>query len=289
MKSLMKNLNFYKIKKFNYVYTTPSTKLADLNYKEEIFEFFAYNSEKLNENEINEIFQKLFKFKILKNEIIDYKNFLRHFLTLDKDWINEDTVKNSLLLFLDKLGDINEYLNERVNHPESQIDANFYPVYLSFYYYMSKNYNKLKNENIILLFNYLSLFGNEDRIMLKNALLMYKYVDFINPFKPEHSAEIILNIIKMLRNKNAELDDEIKDVINKYALDIELKTLKNNKNHRELYFNLVKYILDIKEVEKPIELINLSRRLEKFFFVNKINKKDVLNEFETESEANKLL
>lgn len=275
----MKNLNFYKIKKVSYVYINPNTKISDLKYKEEIFEYFAYNSQKLNESEINEIFTKLFKFKILKNEIVDYKNFLRNFLSIDKDWITEDTVKNSLLLYLDKLKDVNEYLEDEFN-PPSHIDANFFPINFSFYSYIGKNYHKLKNENILLLFSYLLNFGNEDGKLFKNILMIYNFNNTLNPYKPEHNAEVMLNIIKMLNKKYIKLDDEVRDVLNKYALNLELKPYKNNNIHKELYYNLSKYIIDTKDTQP--ELINLSKRLEKFFLINKIDKDDVFREFEND-------
>ncbi len=276
----MKNLNFYKIKKVSYVYTTPNTKISDLNYKEEIFEYFAYNSEKLNESEINQIFNKLFKFKILKNEIIDYKNFIRNFLLIDKDWITEDIIKNSLLLYLDKQKDVDEYLKDEINPPSNQIDANFLPINISFYNFINKNYYKLKNENIILLFNFLSEFGNEDDKIFKNVLMIYNLNNALNPYKPEHSAEVMINIIKMLFKNHLKLDEEVKDVINKYSLNLELKPYKNNRNHKELYYILSKYIMNMKDAQKPTELLELGKRLEKFFLVNKIVKDEVFREFE---------
>jgi hypothetical protein len=280
MKNLMKNLNFYKIKKVSYVYTTPNTRISDLNYKEEIFEYFAYNSEKLNESEIDQIFNKLFKFKILKNEIIDYKNFLRNFLSIDKDWITEDIVKNSLLLFLDKHKDVDEYLKDEYESPSNQFDANFIPINIAFYNFINKNYYKLKNENIILLFNFLQHFGTEDNKLFKNVLVIYNINNALNSYKSEHNAEVMISIIKMLRKKNIKLDDDVKDVIKKYTLNLELKSYKNNNNHKELYYSLSKYIMDIKDNQKPIELLELGKRLEKFFLVNKIVKDQVFREFE---------
>ncbi len=285
----MKNFNFLKIQKAKYVYTTPNTRLSDLKYKEEIFEFFSYNSEKLNESEINEIFLKLIKFKIMKNEIIDYKNFLRIFLSIEKDWMTEDIVKNSLLLFLDKLKDIEEYLTDEINTPENIIDTNFFPINLSFYNYVMKNYHKLKDESILLLFNYLQHFGNEDQKLLKNALMMYRINRIANPFLPEHEAEVALLIIKMLRKKTINLDEDVKDMIKKFTLDLELKPYRPNHIFQELYYNVAKYVIDIKDINKPLDLLELSRKIEKFLFVNKIDKRGVFSSYENNSRYNKLI
>ncbi len=83
---------------------------------------------------------------------------MKHFLTLNKDWNNEEIIKNSILLFLDKTKHIQEYVNDKINPSNNEIDANFHALLLSFYNYVNQNYHILKIQNILLLLTFLSNF-----------------------------------------------------------------------------------------------------------------------------------
>ena len=241
MKNLIKN-NFYKFTKFNYIFTTPNTKLSDLKYKEEIFEYFSYNHNRMNENEINEIFLKLLKFKILSNEMIYFKIFYRDFLSIQKQWKNEEMISNSILLFIDKYKDVREYITDNTNL-DNQYDKNFYQLINSFITYTINNCYKLRKENIIVLFKLNTLFTDDSLELFKNSMIIYNNTEQIDPFSIEFSTEVLLYIVQMMREKLLKPDDEIKIFLKKYELKLNNECKKNTDIFKELYYNLI--IFDI--------------------------------------------
>src|SRR5688572_9276852 len=56
-----------------YIYIKPNSKVSDLIYKEELFEYFAYNYLNMQEEQIMEILKKLQKYSILETEVKDFK------------------------------------------------------------------------------------------------------------------------------------------------------------------------------------------------------------------------
>ena len=94
-----------------FTFIKENSKLSDLNFKEELFEFAAIKAEQLNDSEINLILDKLKDKKILESEIKDFKHLIKNILSACNDSIKQETLLKFIKYYLAIHKDIKIYLD----------------------------------------------------------------------------------------------------------------------------------------------------------------------------------
>lgn len=139
-----------------YVYTKNDTKISDLQFKEEIFEYFAFHYESLNENEITEIVNKLNDKVILTSEIKDMKMFMRNLIEIIQADKRSTEFMSTICNFFFKKSmeikeiiqsdDINTQSSLRMNNNEYDMD--FFNVWIGIANIMIENIDNVDSSTL---------------------------------------------------------------------------------------------------------------------------------------------
>lgn len=263
-----------------YFFIHPNSTIDDLKYKEELFEYFAYNYLKMDISELKTILSKMKNFYILDNELRDFKCFLRDFFELfnspDRDKFEDEEIISEFSKFVtSKLDQVKEYLEEG-NFVENNIyDKDFTVILNNFKSFIEgKMYLIRSNENMVPLFEYLDNFPVADNKssneIWRKLIECYKTNDNIHS---PNNTNFYTNILLLKLVLRAFEEDKISDIISiRYFLN-----------------NFILKIADIKNlnISPEVEVENISKKLSSYInsenlqIENNVQKKkiDLLKEF----------
>ena len=95
-----------------YFYIKENSTLQDLKFKEEFFEFFAYNYSHLNEEELFHILKKLLNTYVLISEVKNFRYFIRDFLEIAGGNRDNDGLLRSVGGSIANVGEHSEVLDD---------------------------------------------------------------------------------------------------------------------------------------------------------------------------------
>jgi hypothetical protein len=287
-----KNIYTLYFKEFSYVFINKNTKLSDLKYKEEIFEYYSYNYTHLSQDEINELLKKLMKFKILKSEVVEFKNLLRNTMMV-KDKLSKDTIQSLIYLLYNKVGDINEFIKDDIE-VDNEFDKDFSPVLNALFVYLSDNLDIFDKEDIALLFKFMIKFDNCSEEAIFSILDLYGAINGVEQYSLDEDSEIMSLLLKLVHDNNKISKDNVTKYIKPFIHDyiVKLKdylnefTLKRRVKKIEL-INMVRLYSQLVDIIKEItkesglflildELGVIKSKLERVIYMNKINPKEAL-------------
>jgi hypothetical protein len=287
------------VRNFSYVYINKHTKLSDLQYKEEIFEYVAYKYSKMSQNEINEIIVKLMNFKILKPEVVEFKNLLRNIIMVTEKLTEKEVIRNLIQLVYSKLDDINEYINDDLE-VDNGFDTDFSPVLNEMFSFINNNLHLLDKDDIITLFKIVMAFNPIEGSLLY-LLGLYSQINQVEGYSLDQDSEIISILLELVQadkftseNLNTQIKGFIKDYLIKLKcylneFDLKRKQAKLDLTNKIKLYHKVNsvYLLD-KESKVNLlhdELKLVKSKLEKVFYVNKKNPKTLMLNYKKDSDS----
>jgi hypothetical protein len=287
-------MKLWKIGKFKfsyYVYINKNTKLNDLKFKEEIFEYFSINYNKMNEDEINEIIQKIGTFKILLPEVIELKNMLRNIVII-KEKLTAKSLKNLIWFLNDKVEDINTYQNDNFEN-DNIMDKDFNTVLEPLCKFIYENFEELDKEDLFLFFKLSLKLGNLTEDLIFYFFKLYENADNVENFSIEQESELIHALLNFIRNKKISNINSAKEYFANYLVKFkdELGELDGKRklycmpgvNLIRLYHLIIVILKDIdNDKESSVYVIKdeikmIKAKIERLFLVNKLNPKNILN------------
>jgi hypothetical protein len=212
--------------KQKFFFITENTSISDLNYKEEIFEYFSYNYQKLNVDELKQILGKIKNLYILETEVRDLKCFIRDFIEISHQIKDEELIVELISFFTSKFAQVEEYIHDSNALEINEIDKDFFNHVNNLFEFISSHVKYIKsNDNLIEIFYFLQKFDIEEKELCNDFI-----VNMINHFKLNESLHIKsnnLNSTKILRIILSFYDagkisniESIKFILNNYILKI---------------------------------------------------------------------
>jgi hypothetical protein len=293
----MANLKFPKLNKklFSFVYIKENTKLSDLKYKEEIFEFLAYNHNTMQERELNEIILKMMNFKILKSEAVEFKNLLRNLMMCQNVIQSKEVIRNFLTLISNKLDDINEFINDEYE-ANNFLDKDFSQIFSACFSFINKNIHLLEKNDILDLFKLITKVSGLTEESLTQAFILLLNVNQVEPFTFDQHSEIVLTLLKLIKENDYKkiIENQIRDYlfeyIAKFKTSVNEFVLSQRQNCLELDMTKILYCKIVgllKHVDKESnvalilnELVVIKNKLEKLFIIKKINPRLILSNYD---------
>lgn len=221
--NLVKKYNFYLNNKFNFsqisqtnnfnkyqqkfVFIKENTKINDLTYKEEIFEFFAFNYGNLSNDEIRIIIDKLQKYQILESELHDLKCFLRDLLEIKHKLNDLNLINEIIILFNSKYLEIQNFKNNLIDN--ENYDSDFISLYYNFSNFVQENFFKFPNKDLKNVFTFYVL---TQKSLPDKEFYNKIFFELVNCFK-------INNLGVVLKNNQGHLNFSDNLLILKYALE----------------------------------------------------------------------
>lgn len=95
-----------------YYFIKENSKLEELEYKEELFEFISHNYVKFSENDYKYAFRKLSNFQVLSSDITNIKCILRDFLEIKDNFSDELLLKEFIKFYNKKIIEIKQCFKE---------------------------------------------------------------------------------------------------------------------------------------------------------------------------------
>jgi len=249
LKIYSKNFNLLKSSSFNIhnsieglkynIFIKENSRLEDLTYKEEIFEYVALKSNVMSEKDIILALEKLENHVILETELKEFKFFIRNILEIQSNFNSEYAITKFLKYFITTY---NRDLKKFFDSNYISVENNKYDLYFQNIYAALLNFALMNIMKIEINFN------------LKYYLDLFLLINFTNDKIKKEFLEKIQ--IKFLQNINLNLANSpfnLNNIIEKSELD----DVKDKKEEDLLSFLLInislnKYIFD----EYLCEIIN---------------------------------
>lgn len=148
----------------NYLYIKDFTKIHDLKYKEEIFEFLSMHNENLNTKEISQLIDLLSDKIILPSELKELKIFLQNLIEIQDNYQNDKECLSKVLSFfsiqyfnvreLKNQDNLENVIETRLNN--SEYDHDFFNIWVSAGNLMLKSLEKVNAESFKDIFTFIS-------------------------------------------------------------------------------------------------------------------------------------
>lgn len=193
--------NYIPIRSFNqsYMFINDKTNVESLVYKEQIFEYFGYNYEKMTEKELKILFDKLKVMNILESEYREIKFFFRNFFEICVNLTDKELIGEFLEYFMKMWTIIAEFVNSERNSEYDVYDMDMNNLIMGAIRFVQSHINYLNKKELDLVFKFWDMFQVNE-----------SWVEIVNRFKTNEAFE------------KASLEDTafvIKCVLNAYDKD----------------------------------------------------------------------
>jgi hypothetical protein len=290
--TIQNKMRFSNLEK-HLLYINTKTKLEELKYKEEIFEYLNLYNNRLSENEILKLLKKMEKSHVLENEIKDFKCFFRNLLEVKEIFRNREVIVEIIKFFLDKLKQIQELLREtknteemsalgfRLNMEHTEYDKDFTNILKTLSDFVSSNLEILiiDRESLRLVFHfYNELYQEFDSDLTNIYLKLTQYlraVDTINDEKVSFDDTVfILSCILSAYNNQCLNDDSIvKFILNFYILKYYDSSKQGGSIFKQENYDMSK----LNELFMSLNSLQLPNNVEKEFTkINDIHKNNLI-------------
>lgn len=246
-------------------------KINDLKYKEEIFEYFSYNYQKMKEEDFINIFEKLFSYYILEQEVKYFKFIMRDFLeiansSLDKEgnlitkFNDENLISSWVRFFNRKFKEIKPLLENNMNVENTEFDRDFTNILNGQFAFLKAHAKYItSNENLFEFFKFIhenptdeKSFSNELWCNLIEIFKNNKTFSFANKkiISFEKLAEINLYLLINIHENFIVDKNKIKYFLNNFLISMKFDYTKENITEKEMEFLEQIYLISGDIVDK---------------------------------------
>jgi hypothetical protein len=280
--------NYFSNPNTKYQFIKPHHTIKDLNYKEEIFEYFSYNYQNMHEEDFIQIFDKLLSTYVLEKEVKYFKFIMRDFLeiansSIDKEgninprFFDENLITSWVKFFNKKFGEIKPLLENIMNIENTEIDRDFTNILNGQFKFLTAHAKLItSNENLFEFFKFIQenptnekSFSNDLWCSLIENFKNNQNFSFGRPDKIisfEKLAEINLYHLIAIHENSITDKNKVKFFLNNFLINLKFDKRDLNFSEKEIKILEQIYLISGDIINKPKETLEID--LKEFSILN---------------------